>query len=54
MSIEDPDADRREQLQSVGDDDAEDFELGDPPLDANPADVAEQHRLVPFDDDVDY
>lgn len=61
MSIEDPDADRLEQRLSVGyddvDEDVEDVEeaagraAADLPLDADPLDVADQHRPVPIDDD---
>ena len=54
MSIEDPDADRFEQLLSARPDDDEDGEGLDPtelPLDADPLDVADQHRAVHYDDD---
>lgn len=52
MGIEDPDADRLEQLLPIEDDEqAEDMDLGDPPLDADPSDVADQRRSVPLDDD---
>jgi hypothetical protein len=51
MGIEDPDADVAEQLQAI-DDDID--PLTDPnglPLEADPADVAEQREVVPQDDD---
>ena len=51
MSIEDPDADRFEQLLPVEYDEAEDLDLGELPLDADPLDVADQHRPVPLDND---
>lgn len=54
MSIEEPYADRLDQLRSEPLDDAEDREYLDPaeiPLDVNPADFAEQHRSVPLDDE---
>lgn len=56
MSIENPDADRREQLRSanyeeVEDDEVEELDGAELPLDADPSDVADQHRVVPFDDD---
>lgn len=55
MTIEEPDADRYEQLRSARpDDDVEDTDDLDPrevPLDADPFDVADQHRTVPYDDD---
>lgn len=54
MSIEDPDADRFEQLLSATpdeDDDPEDLDSAEVPLDADPFDVADQHRAVHFDDD---
>lgn len=56
MSIEDPDADRFEQLLSATPDDDEDDEERPPaelPLDADPLDVADQRRRVHFDDDPD-
>ncbi|HEY2723118.1 MAG TPA: hypothetical protein VGI84_00400 [Pseudonocardiaceae bacterium] len=54
MGIEDPDADRFEQLTPVSydeEDEADDAEQEELPLDANPLDVADQHRSVPVDDD---
>lgn len=54
MSIEDPDADRVEQLLPATPDDdegAEDLDPEELPLDADPLDVADQHRAVYFDDD---
>lgn len=55
MSIEDPDADRFEQLRSVTPEDDEDEGLasGEMPLDADPLDVADQHRAVYLDEDLD-
>ncbi|MGQ0774405.1 MAG: hypothetical protein ACT4NY_08310 [Pseudonocardiales bacterium] len=56
MSIEEPDADRLDQLRSVTLDDAEDRDYLDPtefPLDVNPVDFAEQHRAVPLDDEAE-
>ncbi len=56
MSIEDPDADRFEQLRSVipdDDEDAEGLASGELPLDADPLDVADQHRAVYLDDDLE-
>lgn len=57
MSIEDPEADRFEQLRSVAPGDYEapdgydDIDPAELPLDADPLDVADQHRTVHFDDD---
>lgn len=54
MGIEDPDADVAEQLQPVDDDESADIaeDPGDVPLEADPADVAEQREVVPdFDDE---
>lgn len=56
MSIEDPDADRVEQLRPADYDEADDEDypdLGEMPLDADPLDVADQHRPVRLDDDQD-
>ncbi|MGH3793778.1 MAG: hypothetical protein ACRDSP_02705 [Pseudonocardiaceae bacterium] len=56
MSIEDPDADRVEQLRPADYDEADDEDYPDPgemPLDADPLDVADQHRPVRLDDDQD-
>jgi hypothetical protein len=53
MGIEDPDADVAEQLQPVNDDDGADIveDPGSLPLEADPADVAEQREVVPEDDE---
>ena len=54
MGIEDPDADVAEQRKPVDDDDGADIveDPGSMPLEANPADVAEQREVVPeYDDD---
>lgn len=53
MSIEQPDDDRFEQLLSVTPDadEVDDLDLAELPLDADPLDVADQHRPVPFDDE---
>lgn len=51
MSIEDPDADRFEQLRSAVPDEDDDIDPAELPLDADPLDVADQHRTVHFDDD---
>lgn len=56
MSIEEPDADKLDQLRSVTLDDAEDRDYLDPPefpLEVNPVDFAEQHRSVPLGDDAE-
>jgi hypothetical protein len=54
MSIEDPEVDRFEQLLDAGYDDPEDVEYPEElPLDADPLDVADQHRSVPLDDDLE-
>lgn len=56
MSIEEPDADKLDQLRSVTLDDAEDRDYLDPPefpLEVNPVDFAEQHRSVPLGDDTE-
>lgn len=56
MSIEEPDADKLDQLRSVTSDDAEDSDYLDRaefPLDVNPVDFAEQHRSVPMDDEAE-
>jgi hypothetical protein len=57
MGIEDPDADVAEQQQAIDDDidPVDDIEpVTDPngiPLEADPADVAEQREVVPQDED---
>jgi hypothetical protein len=54
MGIEDPDADVAEQQQTLRDDEQD--IAGDPsglPLEADPADVAEQREVVPEYDDED-
>ncbi len=53
MSIEDPDADVLEQQLPVrADEDADlDDALEDLPVEADPADLAEQRRVVPEDED---
>lgn len=51
MSIEEPDADRFEQLRSATPDEDDDIDPAELPLDADPLDVADQHRTVHFDDD---
>lgn len=51
MGIEDPDADVAEQLRPVEDDDDPVGDPGGLPLEANPADVAEQREVVPEYDD---
>lgn len=56
MSIEDPDTDRYEQQLSARYDEADEEDYlgpGDLPLDADPLDVADQHRSVPLDDELD-
>lgn len=53
MGIEDPDTDVAEQLRPVDDDGSADT-VADPdglPLEADPADVAEQREIVPEYDD---
>ena len=55
MGIEDPDADVAEQEQPVDAADA-DVDVDAPaaldyPLEADAADVADQHREIPFDED---
>jgi hypothetical protein len=55
MSIEDPGAERFEQLLRADYDEDDAVEYLDPdelPLDADPLDVADQHRPVPLDDDL--
>jgi hypothetical protein len=54
MGIEDPDADAADQRRPVTDLHEDDDELGDftqPPIEADPADFAEQHRGVPSIDE---
>jgi hypothetical protein len=54
MGIEDPDTDVVEQQQSAGLAEEGSDPQADPgglPLEADPADVAEQHEVVPEDDD---
>jgi hypothetical protein len=56
MSIEDPDADRLEQMtpatyEDPDDEGADDLAASELPLDADALDVADQHRPVPIDDD---
>lgn len=51
MGIEDPDVDRLEQLLATAPDDGDDFDLDECPMDADPLDVADQHRAVPLDDE---
>ncbi|MGH4012852.1 MAG: hypothetical protein ACRDSL_02715 [Pseudonocardiaceae bacterium] len=56
MSSEEPNADRIEQLRPATTDEieyADDLDPGELPLDADPRDVADQHRPVPFDEDLD-
>jgi hypothetical protein len=56
MGIEDPDADAADQRRAVTDLHDDDEELGDfmqAPLEADPADFAEQHRGVPSIDEDD-
>ena len=56
MGIEDPDADAADQRRPVTDLQDDDEELGDltqPPLEADPADFAEQHRAIPSIDEDD-
>jgi hypothetical protein len=53
MGIEDPDGDVAEQQRPAGTEER-DEPAGDPgglPLEADPADVAEQREVVPQDDD---
>ncbi|GEL20152.1 hypothetical protein [Pseudonocardia asaccharolytica] len=54
MGIEDPDEDVLEQQQAVEpdaeDEPADEGELGSVPLEADPADVAEQGRVYPDDE----
>ncbi|HJT04402.1 MAG TPA: hypothetical protein VJ757_12370 [Pseudonocardiaceae bacterium] len=54
MGIEDPDDDAADQRRPVTDfpeDDEELGELSEAPLEADPADYAEQHRVVASADD---
>ena len=54
MGIEDPDADAADQRRPVTDLHEDDEELGEftqAPLEADPADYAEQHRVVASADD---
>lgn len=54
MGIEDPDTDAAEQRRPVTDLDEDDEEPADspqPPWEADPADYAEQHRVVDSADD---
>jgi hypothetical protein len=54
MGIEDPDPDVAEQQRALTDLDEDDEELPDlvqPPLEADPADFADQHRDVPVIDE---
>lgn len=56
MSIEEPDADRFEQLRPATPDeieDADDLDPGELPPDANTLDAVDQHRSVHFDDDLE-
>lgn len=56
MSIEEPDADRLDQLRTVTPDDAEEgdyFGRAEVPLDVNPDDFIEQHQSVPSDDEAE-
>ncbi|MBV8994833.1 MAG: hypothetical protein JO287_14325 [Pseudonocardiales bacterium] len=56
MGIEDPDADAADQRRPVTDLQDDDEEMGDltqPPLEADPADFAEQHRAIPSIDEDD-
>jgi hypothetical protein len=50
-SIEEPEDDVAEQEQEVFPDDETDEPLGEPPLEADEADAAEQARIVHVDDD---
>ncbi len=49
VDLEAPEADAAEQLQALTE--HEDEPIGDLPIDANPADVTEQRRVVAFDED---
>jgi hypothetical protein len=51
MGIEDPDADVVEQLTPIEDDDDAVEDPSELPLEADPADVAEQRQVVPEYDD---
>lgn len=56
MSIENSDPDRLEQLrpavyEDTDEEEAEDLPADGIPLDADPSDVADQHRPVPIDDE---
>jgi hypothetical protein len=51
MGIEDPDADVVEQLTPIEDDDDSVEDPSELPLEADPADVAEQREVVPEYDD---
>lgn len=55
MGIEDPDADVAEQrrLATLAEDDERDIDLSGIPLEADPADVAEQREEIPDYDDED-
>jgi hypothetical protein len=53
MGIEDPDADVAEQLASVREDENGNADQIVLPVEADPADVAEQHTEVPDEDDYD-
>lgn len=46
-----PEADAFEQHQTLDDEEPETALTGEPPLEADPADVDEQNRSVPMDDD---
>lgn len=46
-----PEADALEQQDVVGDEDLDDELPGEPPLDADPADVSEQRRSVPLSEE---
>ncbi|HET6257573.1 hypothetical protein [Pseudonocardia sp.] len=50
MGIEDPDADVVEQLTPIEDDDDAVEDPSGLPLEADPADVAEQRQVVPVED----
>lgn len=54
-SPETPEADAAEQARNAGEPiPAEEPEPAEAPLDADPADVVEQHRVVPVDDSYDH
>jgi hypothetical protein len=49
--IENPDPDVAEQRRAIDPDEDDNADSSQPPLEADPADFADQHRAIPLSDD---